>query len=64
MGNVVYNELYLHIYIVDLGVIIHELKDAEDRSYRTCQLEVDFICNLGLEKIYVQFANALLEEKM
>ncbi len=58
MENMVDNELCLHEYIVDVGVVTHNLKDADGRSYRA-QLEVDFVCNRGPERIYVQFAYAL-----
>ena len=58
MENMVYNELCLHGYTVDVGVVAHNLKDAEGNSRRT-QLEVDFVCNRGPERIYVQSAYAL-----
>ena len=41
-----------------MGVVTHNLKDAEGNSRRT-QLEVDFVCNRGPERIYVQSAYAL-----
>lgn len=58
MENMVYNELCLYGYTVDVGVVIHNTKDAEGRSQRV-QLEVDFVCNRGPERIYVQSAYAL-----
>ena len=58
MENMVYNELCLQGYIVDVGVVIHNTKDAEGNSQRK-QLEVDFVCNRGSERIYVQSAYAL-----
>lgn len=58
MENMVYNELCLQGYTVDVGVVIHNTKDAEGNSQRK-QLEVDFVCNRGSERIYVQSAYAL-----
>lgn len=62
MENMVYNELCLQGYTVDVGVVTHNTKDAEGRSLRV-QLEVDFVCNRGSERIYVQSAYALPDRK-
>ena len=58
MENVVYNELRIRGYNVDVGVVPYNGKDSEGRSFRS-QLEVDFVCNKGNERIYVQSAFAL-----
>ena len=58
MENMVFNELCRLGYTVDVGVVKHNTKDAEGRSQRV-QLEVDFVCNRGPERIYVQSAYAL-----
>lgn len=58
MENMVYNELCLHGYTVDVGVVTQNTKDAAGNSQRK-QLEVDFVCNRGAERIYVQSAYAL-----
>lgn len=58
MENMVYNELCLRGYTVDVGVVTHNTKDAEGRSHRV-QLEVDFVCNRGSERIYIQSAYTL-----
>ena len=58
MENMVFNELCRQGYTVDVGVVEHNTKDAEGRSQRV-QLEVDFVCNRGPERIYVQSAYAL-----
>ena len=50
MENIIYNELLLRGYNVDVGVV--EIK--KDGSKR--QLEIDFICNLGNKRYYVQSA--------
>ncbi len=64
MENMVYNELCLQGYTVDVGVVPLNTKNAEGRSQRI-QLEVDFVCNRGPERIYIQSAYSLPDrEKM
>ena len=64
LENMIYNELCLLGYSVDVGVITANTKDDAGCSHRT-QLEVDFVCNRGAERIYVQSAFALPDkEKM
>ncbi len=46
MENVIYNELRMRGYHVDVGVVPIAEKDAEGKVTRK-QLEVDFVCNLG-----------------
>ena len=55
MENMIYNELRLRGYIVDVGVVTSNLK-GEDGVYRRNQLEVDFVCNKGSRRVYVQSA--------
>lgn len=43
---------------MNVGVITHNTKDAKDRSQRV-QSGMDFACNHGSERIYVQSAYAL-----
>ncbi len=62
MENMVYNELRLRGYTVDVGVVMYNTKDAEGRSQKG-QLEVDFVCNRGAERIYVQSAYALPDKE-
>lgn len=58
MENVVYNELRNRGYNVDVGVVPYCGKNAEGKSYRV-QLEVDFVCNNGSKRVYVQSALSL-----
>lgn len=58
MENVIYNELRYRGYNVDVGVVAVNGKDADGKSTRT-QLEVDFVCNRGDRRFYVQSAFAL-----
>ena len=49
MENIIYNELIIRGYNVDVGVV--EIRDEnKDRK----QLEIDFVCNLGNKRYYVQ----------
>ena len=50
MENIIYNELLVRGYNVDVGVV--ELREKDGRK----QLEVDFVCNLGNKKYYIQSA--------
>ena len=50
MENIIYNELIIRGYNVDVGVV--EVREDNDRK----QLEIDFVCNLGNKRYYVQSA--------
>ena len=58
MENLIYNELRVRGYCVDVGVVNSREKD-ENGAYRRSQLEVDFVCNRGYERVYVQSAYRL-----
>jgi hypothetical protein len=63
MENVIYNELRIRGYVVDIGVIDRRTMTNGKSSYQ--QLEVDFIASNGMEKYYIQSAYALpTKEKM
>ena len=55
MENVIYNELRMRGYNVDVGVVTIAEKDGAGRAVRK-QLEVDFVCNLGSVRYYIQSA--------
>lgn len=61
MENVIYNELCMRGYRVDVGVVPISEKDQEGKSIRK-QLEVDFVCNLGSSRYYIQSAYSLPDE--
>ena len=64
MENLIYNELRLRGMSVDVGVVVKNEKDANGVSVRK-QLEVDFVCNQGSQRYYIQSAYALPDkEKM
>ncbi|MCI5581607.1 MAG: ATP-binding protein [Phocaeicola plebeius] len=62
MENLIYNELRFRGYSVDVGQVVLNAKDAEGKSYRKV-LEVDFVCNKGYERYYIQSAFALPDEE-
>lgn len=62
MENVIYNELRMRGYNVDVGVIASSEKDKTGKVVRK-QLEVDFVCNLGSLRYYIQSAYSLPDEE-
>ena len=58
MENIIYNELRIRGYRVDVGVIEKYEKDESGKTVRKV-LEVDFIATKGSEKYYLQSAFAL-----
>ena len=61
MENVIYNELCMRGYSVDVGIVPIAEKDTEGKVTRK-QLEVDFVCNLGSARYYIQSAYSLPDE--
>lgn len=58
MENVIYNELRIRGYNVDVGVVPISTKDSSGKSIRK-QLEIDFVCNLGSQRLYIQSAYSI-----
>lgn len=58
MENIIYNELRISGYNIDVGVVKSTDLIAENKKTQK-QLEVDFVCNLGSKKIYIQSAYAM-----
>ena len=58
MENVIYNELLSRGYNVDVGLVIVHQKNKQGKSVRK-QLEVDFVCNKGSKRYYIQSAFAI-----
>lgn len=55
MENVIYNEMRMRGWLVDVGNVYHRVRNTEGKLQRVT-LEVDFVCNKGSERIYIQSA--------
>ena len=63
MENAIYNELRLRGFSVDVGQVF--VDDRVDGQHKRATLEVDFVCNHGYKRYYIQSAYILpTEEKM
>lgn len=58
MENVIYNELLIRGFIVDVG-IIEKREFNKDGQFQRKQFEVDFVANLGNERFYIQSAYSI-----
>ena len=55
MENVIYNELLIRGFNVDVGVVHVVIRDENGKQVRS-QLEIDFVCNQGSKRYYIQSA--------
>lgn len=62
MENIIYNELLVRGFSVDVGVVEYNYKDQDGRSKKT-NLEIDFVANDGSRRYYVQSALTVGEEE-
>lgn len=62
MENVVYNELRVRGFNVDVGVVTVIVRDKDGKQQRF-GFEVDFICNLGSRRYYIQSAYRMESEE-
>lgn len=61
LENMIYNELLIRGFNVDVGIVpIHRRTD--DNKKVRIQLEVDFVCNLGSRRYYIQSAYRMPDE--
>jgi len=58
MENMLYNELREAGFTVDVGQVYSEYKDEAGKRQRST-LEVDFVCNRGYNRVYIQSAFAM-----
>ena len=58
MENVIYNELKMRGFNVDVGVVPIAERNEEGTVVRK-QLEVDFVCNMGSKRYYIQSAYSI-----
>ncbi len=64
MENIIYNELLIRGYQVDIGVVTHRTTDKNNNTIRK-QYEVDFVVNQGNLRYYIQSSFAIPDkEKM
>lgn len=64
MENLIYNEMRVRGFNVDVGSVPVYTKDAQGKPLRA-NLEVDFVCNLGSRRYYIQSAFRMeSDEKM
>ena len=55
MENIIFNELKIRGFDVDVGVVQHNSKDTQGKSQRN-YLEIDFVANKGSSRLYIQSA--------
>ena len=61
MENIIYNELAIRGYSIDVGVVHKSVKDERGKISRV-KKEIDFIATLGSKKLYIQSAFAVESE--
>ena len=61
MENIVYNELRIRGYHVDVGMVEERTTDKNNKTIRK-QYEVDFVANQGNKRYYIQSAFAMPDE--
>lgn len=65
MENILYNELRMRGYHVDVGSVFQRYHDDDTGKRLSKQLEIDFVANLGSNRYYIQSAYQLpTEEKI
>ena len=62
MENIIFNELKVRGYNVDVGVVVMNETDQTGKKIRK-QLEINFVCNKGSKRYYIQSAFAMHDEK-
>ena len=58
MENIIFNELKIRGFNVDVGVVAVNGSSKDGNSTRS-QLEIDFVCNKGSKRYYIQSAYAM-----
>ena len=61
MENIIYNELRIRGYHVDVGLVEERTTDRNNKTIRK-QYEVDFVANQGNRRYYIQSAFAMPDE--
>ena len=58
MENVIFNELRIRGFNVDVGIVNHDMLNEKGNGARK-QMEIDFVCNKGDKRFYIQSAYAI-----
>lgn len=61
MENIIFNELKMRGFNVDVGVIMQYETNEKGTNIRK-QLEIDFVCNQGSKRYYIQSAYAISDQ--
>lgn len=61
LENLIYNELLIRGFNVDVGVVLMNHRTDDNKKIRA-RLEVDFVCNLGSRRYYIQSAYRMPDE--
>lgn len=61
MENIIYNELIFRGFSVDVGVV--PIQRIQNDGRKRSQLEVDFVCNKGYNRYYIQSALEMPDEE-
>ena len=62
MENIIFNEMKVRGFNVDVGVVVANEVDKTGKKIRK-QLEIDFVCNKGSKRYYIQSAFGLPDER-
>ncbi len=61
LENIIYNELLVRGFNVDVGVVEKHIKDSDGKQ-KNVHLEIDFVCNKGSLRYYIQSAYSVPDE--
>lgn len=61
LENVIYNELVARGYNVDVGIVAKQVRNEEGTRNRQ-HYEVDFVCNQGSKRYYIQSAYRMIDD--
>lgn len=62
MENMIYNELRIRGYSVDVGSVAVQKRNADGVKVRA-RLEVDFVCGIGSKRYYIQSAYKMVDQE-
>lgn len=62
LENVIYNELLIRGFNVDVGVVFKQVR-TDDGSRVRRNYEVDFVCNQGSRRYYIQSAYKMIDDE-